>query len=229
MGAPGPLIGRGRAADVYDIGDGRVLRRNRSGAPTALEAAVMVHLHTCGYPVPRVLDASGPDLVMERVDGATMLERLPRQPWRLRAWAVTLADLHDRLVEIPLPETVLPAPFGPAETLVHGDLHPANVMLTDAGPVVIDWTNAVVGPRGTDVASTWIIMATSEVEGGVVARTFQAAARSWFVGRFLFRAGRNAAQPLLPVVAEHRLADRNLRPGEADNIRRLLAREGFSC
>ena len=30
-GAPGALIGRGRRADVYDLGDGRVLRRYREG------------------------------------------------------------------------------------------------------------------------------------------------------------------------------------------------------
>ena len=30
---PGPLIGAGRSADVYDIGDGRVLRRYRDGPP----------------------------------------------------------------------------------------------------------------------------------------------------------------------------------------------------
>ena len=33
--APGPLIGTGRAADVYDIGGGRVLRRYRPGGRAA--------------------------------------------------------------------------------------------------------------------------------------------------------------------------------------------------
>ena len=36
----------------------------------------MRHVFECGYPVPRVWDASGPDLVMDLVDGPTMLEAL---------------------------------------------------------------------------------------------------------------------------------------------------------
>jgi hypothetical protein len=38
---PGPLIGAGRAADVYDIGGGRVLRRYRVPFDVEPEAAVM--------------------------------------------------------------------------------------------------------------------------------------------------------------------------------------------
>jgi hypothetical protein len=45
-GLPGTLIGAGRNADVYDIGDGRVLRRYRDGREArrvTLEAQVMMH------------------------------------------------------------------------------------------------------------------------------------------------------------------------------------------
>lgn len=63
---PGPLIAHGRAADVFDLGDGRVLRRYRSVPVDRLverEAAVMTHLAAHGYPVPRVHDAAGADLI----------------------------------------------------------------------------------------------------------------------------------------------------------------------
>ena len=36
---PGPLVGTGRAADVYDIGNGRVLRRYRTDHDSTIEAA----------------------------------------------------------------------------------------------------------------------------------------------------------------------------------------------
>jgi aminoglycoside phosphotransferase (APT) family kinase protein len=43
--------------------------------------------------------------------------------------------------------------------VVHGDLHPLNVIATDAGPVVIDWRNAVEGTPEFDIAMTAIICA----------------------------------------------------------------------
>ena len=222
---PGPLIGSGRAADIYDIGDGRVLRRNRNGESTALEAAAMRHLFTHDYPVPEIHDADGADLIMERVDGPTMLDSFARQPWKMRSWAATLADLHHLLLDVPVPDFDVLQRFGAPDVLIHGDLHPDNVMLTESGPVVIDWTNVGVGPRGAEVASTWILMATSELEGSLVVRTIQSTARSSFIAMFLKRAERDSALTWLPAVGEHRLRDPNLRPAEADNVRRLVARE----
>ena len=41
-------------------------------------------------------------------------------------------------------------------------------MLTPDGPVVFDWTNATLGPAAADVAESWIVGATSTVDGGAV-------------------------------------------------------------
>lgn len=224
MTTPGPLIGEGRAADVYDIGGGLVLRRNRSGASTAPAATVMRHLHDHGYPVPRVEHAEAGDLVMERIDAPTMLDEFGRRPWKVLAYARILADLHRRLAQIPLPDTELERPYGPGASLLHLDLHPDNVMLTDTGPVVIDWDNAVAGPAAADVASTWVITATSEVDATGVERRLLEFGRSLFVGAFLRHAGRPEAQRVLRIVGDRRLLDRNVRPNEADAIRRLVSR-----
>ena len=70
-------------------------------------------------------------LVLERIDGSTMLTSL-RRPWRMPHAARTLAELHARLHEIPFEDA----------RLLHLDLHPDNVLLSSRGPVVIDWTNA---------------------------------------------------------------------------------------
>jgi hypothetical protein len=59
---PGELIGRGRAADVYALDAGRVLRRYRTPHPCTAEAELMRYLRQAGYPVPEVFDADGPDL-----------------------------------------------------------------------------------------------------------------------------------------------------------------------
>ena len=41
--------------------------------------------------------------------------------------------------------------FGSGGQVLHLDLHPGNVMLTDDGPFVIDWSNGCAGEAG----QTW--------------------------------------------------------------------------
>jgi hypothetical protein len=59
---PGPLIGSGRAADVYALDGGQVLRRYRTAHSCAVEADLMRYLHEAGYPVPAVFAVDGADL-----------------------------------------------------------------------------------------------------------------------------------------------------------------------
>jgi hypothetical protein len=102
--APGPLIGRGRNADVFGIGGGRVLRRYRDGrAPLAVarEAEVMTHARAHGVPVPEVFDVSGYDIVMEHAVGPTMLDVLGKRPWTFRAQARLLARVHGTVHAVP--------------------------------------------------------------------------------------------------------------------------------
>ncbi|HKY50290.1 MAG TPA: phosphotransferase, partial [Candidatus Limnocylindria bacterium] len=80
---PGPLLASGRAADVYEFTDGLVLRRYRTDHDCVYEAAVMQHVRAHGYPAPEVVAVAGRDLVMERVDGPTMLRDLSSHPWRV--------------------------------------------------------------------------------------------------------------------------------------------------
>jgi len=70
-----PLIGRGRAADVFGLGGQRVLRRYRTPHPGFVEreAVAMEFLRARGAPVPEVFDAGGDDLVMERNRGVQLL------------------------------------------------------------------------------------------------------------------------------------------------------------
>jgi aminoglycoside phosphotransferase (APT) family kinase protein len=147
----GALFAFGREADVYALPDGRVLRRYRNGDEVAREATIMAHVAGLGYPVPRVFTAHGPDLVMERLNGPTMAQALLAGEVAMAAGAAMLADLLRRLHE-------LPAPTGPGSVL-HLDLHPENVLLTDRGPVVIDWRNADDGPGDLDTAFTALILA----------------------------------------------------------------------
>ena len=172
---PGTLVGAGRNADVYDVGGGRVLRRYRDGRdPAAVdrEAQVMAHARTHGVPVPEVFEVVGSDIVMERVTGPTMLDVLGRRPWTLRRQARLLARLHETVHQAP-PLPGLRVAGGDedldSQVLVHRDLHPMNVILTAAGPVIIDWEGSARGPARYDVAWTWVILASSEVQGAGLA------------------------------------------------------------
>ena len=221
----GPLLASGRDCDIFEYGDGRVLRRSRSPRSLAGEAAVMDHVRLHRYPAPAVHEVSedGREIVMDRVEGATMGADLARRPWMLRPHAATLADLHDRLHAIPALPGSQPAPGG-GDRQIHLDLHPLNVLMSPAGPVVIDWTNASRGQAAVDVASTWIIMGSSEVDGPLTMRVMARALLGLFVRAFLSHVDRPAAVARLRTVAEHRVCDRNVRPHEVEAIWRLVDR-----
>lgn len=220
----GALIGRGRDCDVFEEGPGRVLRRNRSGRPTEAEALTMCHVAVHGYPVPEVFDAAGPDILMQRLDGPTMLADLSARPWTMRPKALLLADLIDRLVRIPLPDHELPVIVEGGDVLVHLDLHPDNVVLTTDGPVVIDWSNAAVGVTGLDAANTWLTLAAGRPDGSIATRAFVALGRRLFVRFFVSAIDRRAAVGAMPTALQFRLRDPNLSDGERSAMRDLVDR-----
>jgi aminoglycoside phosphotransferase (APT) family kinase protein len=218
----GELIGTGRDCDVFEAGPGRVLRRNRAGESTEAEARLMRHLADHGYPVPAVFEADGPDIVMERLDGPTMLDRLASRPWTMARHARTLADLVRRLGDVPVPGGLRVIERS-GEVVVHLDLHPDNVVLSDRGPIVIDWTNAAAGPRGLDAANTWLTLAAGTPPGSIVRRWLAAALRRLFLDRFVRAVDRPLAVGQLDTALALRELDPNLTPEEIDVMRAVVA------
>jgi hypothetical protein len=172
-----------------------------------------------------VFDADGPDIVMEKVDGPTMLADLARRPWRLASHAALLARLHGQVHAVPALDW-LRAPFGAGETLLHLDLHPENVLMSARGPVVIDWEGAGRGPAEGDVALCWLVVATSEVPGPPWQRAVGRAGQRLFADIVVRRAGLRADSAWRAEAARFRLLDPHLRPGEAARVRRFLAQDG---
>jgi tRNA A-37 threonylcarbamoyl transferase component Bud32 len=157
------LIATGRDADVYALGEDRVLRRYRDGGDVAREAEVMVHLAGHGYPVPAVHEAAGADIVMARLNGPTMLRALRTGAIDALTAGRTLADLHNQLRRIPA--RLSP---DPAVRVLHMDLHPDNVILGARGPVVIDWRNTREGAPALDAAMSALILAQLAVANELV-------------------------------------------------------------
>lgn len=210
------LLATGRAAEVFDLGDGTVLRRYRSDHDTALEARLMRWLHDGGYPVPRVLAASGREMVMQRIDGPTMLADMGNRPWRIGRHLRLLAALQRSLGELTAPDWLPAVPHVPAgDAVLHLDLHPLNVLLSPAGPVVIDWTNTARGPAGFDVATSYVVLATSSVD-----LVRERLGRRWAVRSFVGASDDHAE--FVTAAAERRLLDPNVTAEERARIRRLL-------
>lgn len=231
---PGPLLASGRAADVYDLGDGRVLRRYReSRHQPRHEERVMRHVAEHGVAVPLVHDLGSDhdphtDVVMDRIDGPTMMEDLQQRPWMVVSHARLLARLHHQITQIPAPVWMLPeggVPEGASVTrdavdrILHLDLHPMNVILSEHGPVVIDWTNATGAPAGFDAAMTYVLGSTFEVDGAL-----DRVGQQLMMATFRRAAGRRELDAYLVAACDHRLADVGMTPGERVNVAALRSR-----
>ncbi|MHB1447124.1 MAG: phosphotransferase [Acidimicrobiales bacterium] len=220
--APGKLIGVGRYADVFDLGGGRVLRRYRNpGTAVDREAEVMEHARAHGVPVPEVFEANGPDIVMEQAVGPTMLQALTRRPWSLGSQAGLLAELHRLVNAVPALDRLV-APFGPGGCLVHTDLHPDNVILTQTGPRLIDWQGAIQGPAEAGMAMTWVLIASGEVPGPVLQRSVATLGRRLLASAYLGALQPSLDNQWLVHAAQFRLADPSLTAREGASLRHLL-------
>lgn len=220
MRAPGPLLASGRDANIFEYGPGLVLRRSRDGRSMASEARTMEYLCAQGYPVPAVDEISddGCDLVMERIEGLSMVKALGRAPWTVHRQASTLAALHRRLHEIPPPDFLSPAPIGQGDRVLHLDLHPLNVIIGRKGPVVIDWTGATLGDPDIDVCLAWVLMSAGEIPGGRTRAKLLGWGRSLLVNGFIAHFDREQLTRQLRDVVAWKVSDPHMSPKEVQTM-----------
>src|SRR5665213_2668932 len=100
------ILANGRDGDIFEFAPGLVLRKTRDGRSIAHEARTMRYVAEHGYPVPHIEEvrADGTEIIMERVDGPMLMDAIGRPPWKLGDHLGLLADLLDRLHEIPAPD-----------------------------------------------------------------------------------------------------------------------------
>ncbi len=165
-----------------------------------------------GVAVPRVHAVSGSALRMDRVDGPTMADRLAEHPKQAGPFGRLLADLHHGL----------DGTGSRGSALLHGDLHPGNVLMSADGPVLIDWTNHRIGPRALDVALTWLVLDCFDPDDDAL-RIQLASLRVEFLRSFLEAVDASAAAAALPEAAVIRRADPATTSEEHSRIDRLLS------
>jgi aminoglycoside phosphotransferase (APT) family kinase protein len=192
----------------------------------AQEARTMVYLRDQGFPVPAVEELSddGTDLVMERIDGPSMVAALARQPWTIRRQARMLADLHIGLHEITIPDFLPRAPIGSGDRVVHMDLHPLNVLMGPNGPVVIDWTNAGVGDPNVDVDLAWVLMAAGQIPVNPALGALLGRFRALLVNGFLSHFDRAELVSRLRETVTWKVQDLNMSDAEVATMWTIVER-----
>lgn len=133
-----------------------------------------------------VVEVQGRDaIVFERVWGPSMWELIVDGPQNAAAFGRQLADIHRQILRAGLPVAVSGLvgrmqrkiieikQFSEAErdralhileslpcgaALLHGDLHPGNVLMSPAGPVAIDWFDAAIGHPVADVVRSSLLI-----------------------------------------------------------------------
>ena len=187
-----PLLARGGQAEIYAFTEGKVLRvpnRPQDFDRIRYEYRVYALLAETTAFVPTVYELleieAVPIIVMERLDGQSMMNQVKTRPWVARRKAVELARLHHNLLNVrgstALNSTTMDArhcilssqiladaakekvlsildelPQG--ETLCHGDFHPGNIIHQDDRDYIIDWSGASVGDYHSDIAHTYFLL-----------------------------------------------------------------------
>jgi thiamine kinase len=213
-------VAEGREAEMFALGDGKILRLLRPGFnPASLENEVraLKLAHECGIPVPRPGERVSVDgregVVLDRIEGTDLLTELGRAPWTVVRAARMCGGVQARMHQCRISDSTFPtlrsrlerqltSPLVPPElakvartrleelpngaALCHYDLHPANVMRSPNGPVVIDWPNATRGAPEADVARTLLLLGAGEPPGSfVMMRALTAFGRRLFIWLYI--------------------------------------------
>jgi uncharacterized protein (TIGR02172 family) len=258
----GKPLAFGRQAEIYDWGEGRVLKLFLGNWPEAArhEFAISKLAYSQGARTPKPLEIvekdGKPGIVFEKVEGPSLLRLLGTRPWQVRQLAREFAELHHTVHRCKAPELPSARPelekviqsrqqlsettrsvllkiiskLPDGDTLIHGDFHPDNVMVTSRGLVIIDWPNAARGCPMADVARTTIMLRIGEPVGKIsiglliLARFLRGIFRAAYVHEY-FKQSPYSERDLPAwelILAAHRIEDRI--PGEEVKLIKFIER-----
>ena len=214
---PGGLISMGSEWELRHYGPDHIVRTNTGSSSLSQEAEALEVVGSTGFPVPKLVERLGSSsIVMERLDGPTMLQDLTSRPWTLGRHAKNLARLHLALGKIVAPSHWERVSDG--DSVVHLDFHPGNIKLSSRGPVVLNWSRATRGSSTFDAAVTYVILRTGVSNEGRVARLVLRPLRKRFANVFLKEFGASELLPRVREAAEFRLLDAHLSPHEREAV-----------
>lgn len=186
------LIAQGGQAEIYELDSNKVIRALRNVSDEKhlkLEMSLMKSLKEKGKTVPEVYDYleldGRPSIVMEKINGDTMLSAMKKRPFTLLKQAKNLAKLHldvttsteglgmasinvrakylienldvfDEDIKNFVLNILSELPEG--TDICHGDFHPGNILIVNDTYYVIDWFGATYGEKLSDMAHTYILL-----------------------------------------------------------------------
>jgi aminoglycoside phosphotransferase (APT) family kinase protein len=226
----GRQLGRGKQAQIFEYGSKVAKLYGAGGRKEAAfrEAAILAGLEDTAVPAPSVWSVQMTDqrwgLVMDRVTGATLAERMRQDHSAIPSYLDHMAQLHLRIhahraARLGRGASELTAELKTAlenrlrrmrrgDRLCHGDFHPENILGEPADAVVVDWLDASRGDPAADVCRSYLLL---HLHASDIAMPYVDA---------YCRAARIAQRSVLrwlPIVAAARLAE-----GVPDEVPRLL-------
>ncbi|MFD0771725.1 phosphotransferase family protein [Bacillus sp. CGMCC 1.60114] len=152
------------------------------------ELFVSQEIQNLGLFVPKVgdkvFDQNRTGIIYEKIDGVTLTEQLAKDPMNVEKEAKrfaelhfqihgmkssALSDIHESLIfhinrcnrfTLEQKEKIVSyiAALPTNQAVCHMDFHPDNILISEQGPIVIDWMTAGSGNPFADVARTVIIL-----------------------------------------------------------------------
>lgn len=185
------LIAEGGQSKIYDYGSNKILRvpkREMDYDRIRYEYQVYRFLEN-KLSVPRVFEVvdleEKPCLLMEKIEGMDLYNRIRKNPLIVLSIPGSLASLHTSLFTLQssdqfvtnhqkaqycieradvlndglrkkLLDLLLQLPHGSA--LCHGDFHPGNIIRAGKTDYIIDWSSASIGSPLFDIAHTYLLL-----------------------------------------------------------------------
>lgn len=166
----------------------RVLKNAGNAKALEREQVALAAMWSAGMPVPEpgelVAVQGRPGLILERLDGIDLLTSLEKTPWKASGVGRLTAETHISVLGVEAPgglprlrdgvarrlehgeipmvlrrraqDELAALPGG--DRICHGDFHAGNIIVTRAGPRVIDWAHASTGPPVADIAMTLVVL-----------------------------------------------------------------------
>lgn len=157
-------------------------------AESVYEADKQKYAYSCGLPVPKVLDVTRIDgkqaIIMEYIRGRTLGDLLKANREQAECYMDTFIDVQQKIHGVtadgfePMSEKLrrqIHSAFHLNERhksgllqkldamtfenrLCHGDFHPFNLIVADAGVIIIDWVDSSAGDARADVYRTYLLL-----------------------------------------------------------------------